>query len=165
MSFLVILLVATVGAAIVRPRAGTRAWARYAMGVAFVVAGASHLARPGPFEQHLPGWVPAATAIIVVTGLIEIVLGVAFVARTNSRELVGKAIAAYLVAVWPANIYVAVADVEVDGLPGGVQAWLRIPMQVVFIGWAWWSALPTATPAEPIEPAGVVAADRIPAER
>lgn len=164
MSFLIILLVAAVVATIVRPRAGKRTWARYAMGAAFVVAGASHLARPGPFEQHLPGWVPAATLIIIATGIIEIALGAAFVTRTSSRELIGKTIAAYLVAVWPANIYVAVADVEVDGLPGGVQAWLRIPLQLVFIAWAWWSALPTATGAEPVE-AVRPAASRIPVER
>ena len=57
--------------------------------------------------------------------------------------------AAYLVAVFPANIYVAVADVDVTGQPGGFQAWLRLPLQVLFIAWALASTTPTPTPARP----------------
>ena len=51
--------------------------------------------------------------------------------------------AAYLIAVFPANIYVAVADVDVTGQPGGLQAWLRLPLQVLFIAWALVSTTPT----------------------
>jgi uncharacterized membrane protein len=47
--------------------------------------------------------------------------------------------AAYLLAVWPANIYVAVAGVDVEGQPGGAYAWIRIPFQVLFIAWVLWS--------------------------
>lgn len=142
MTFLVVLVVTTFVAAAVRPRAGSRVWARLGMGAALVIAGASHLARPSPFEQHLPAWLPGATAIVAVTGLLEIAFGLAFVTWPDRRRAVGALIAGYLVAVWPANIYVAIADVDVDGVPGGVHAWLRIPMQLLFIGWAWWSAIP-----------------------
>jgi uncharacterized membrane protein len=49
------------------------------------------------------------------------------------------------VAVFPANVYVAVADVAVDGQPGGWYPWLRLPFQALFIGWVLWS---TAAPRE-----------------
>ena len=51
----------------------------------------------------------------------------------------GLALAAYFVAVFPANVYVAVADVAVDGQPGGWYPWLRLPFQVLFVAWALWS--------------------------
>jgi uncharacterized membrane protein len=49
------------------------------------------------------------------------------------------ALAAYLVAVFPSNVYVAIAAVEVDGQPGGWYPWFRLPLQVLFVAWALWS--------------------------
>ena len=63
----------------------------------------------------------------------------ALVSRRLPRETVGRLTAAYLVAVFPANVYVAVADVDVEGQPGGVFQWIRLPLQAVFIAWALWS--------------------------
>jgi uncharacterized membrane protein len=111
-----------------------------------VVAGVAHLVNPTPFEQHLPEWVPGAGLLVVVTGLIEIVLGVGLALARNRRRLVGVATAAYLASVFPANVYVAVAGVEVDGQAGGVYPWLRLPFQALFITWGLWS---TARPSPP----------------
>jgi uncharacterized membrane protein len=41
--------------------------------------------------------------------------------------------------VFPSNIYVALAGIDVDGQPGGAYPWLRLPLQLLFIGWAFWS--------------------------
>jgi uncharacterized membrane protein len=116
-----------------------------------VVAGVTHLGRPTPFEQHLPDWVPAAAALVAVTGVIEIALGIALVAIRTRRPVVGLVTAAYLAAVFPANVYVAVAGVDVDGQPGGIYPWVRLPLQALFIAWALWS---TRTASGP-EAAGV----------
>ena len=139
MIFLAVLAGATLVSAVVMRRAGPRAWARAGLGAALVVAGFAHLAAPTPFEQHLPSWVPAAPALVVLTGLVEIVVGIALVGARRHAPLVGLITAAYLVAVWPANIYVAVARVDVDGQPGGPYPWVRIPLQVLFVYLAWWS--------------------------
>jgi uncharacterized membrane protein len=149
MSFLVILLLCTASAAAVRPRAGPHGWARAGLGAAFVIAGAAHLVRPLPFEQHVPDWVPAAAALVAVTGVVEIGLGAALVAWPARRRVIGLVTAGYLVAVLPANVYVAVAGVEVDGQPGGVFAWVRLPLQGVFIAWAWWSTRTTTGARSP----------------
>lgn len=141
MLFLLILVLATLAsAALVRIRSGAVRWrdaARYGLGIAFVVAGASHFADPTPFEQHLPDWMPAVPAIVMVSGIAEVVLGLALVAARRSAPVVGTATAVFLVAVFPANVYVAVADVDVDGLPGGIYPWLRLPLQALFVAWAW----------------------------
>jgi len=152
MTFLLILVLATLAAAgHTRIRSGAIRWrlaAQRGLGIAFVAAGASHLVNTTPFEQHLPGWVPAATTIIVVSGITEIVLGLALIVARNSAHVVGVAAAVFLVSVFPANVYVAVADVDVDGLPGGLYAWLRLPLQAVFVMWAWTSTRRTRDPAE-----------------
>jgi uncharacterized membrane protein len=147
MSFLFVLVLATLAAAALsRISSGAVRWrlaARYGLGIAFVVAGVSHLVNAAPFEQHLPDWVPAASTIIVVSGIVEIVLGLALVAAGRSAPVVGLATMVFLIGVFPANVYVAVAGVDVDGLPGGLYPWLRLPLQAVFVGWAWASTRPT----------------------
>lgn len=108
----------------------------------FLVAGVAHFVTPGPFLQHVPPWVPGAEAVVYVSGVIELVLGGALFA--TRRRLVGKAAAGFLVAVFPGNIYVAVAGVEVDGLPGGAWPWLRLLLQPLLIAAALWSTDPPA---------------------
>ena len=104
MTFLLILVLATLAAA-GHARIQSRAvrWrhaAQYGLGIAFVVAGVSHLVNTTPFEQHLPEWVPAATAIVVVSGIAEIVLGFALIAARRYAPVVGIAAAVFLVSVF-----------------------------------------------------------------
>jgi uncharacterized membrane protein len=157
MTFLLILVLATLAVAgHARIRFGAVRWRRaahYGLGIAFVAAGVSHLVNTTPFKQHLPEWVPAATSIVVVSGIAEIVLGFALVAARRSAPVVGIAAAVFLVSVFPANVYVAVAGVDVDGLPRGLYPWLRLPLQAVFVVWALASTRPIRDRAE-MEPDG-----------
>ncbi len=142
MIFLLALLGATLVAAVLPVRFGprsTRRAARLGMAAAMVFAGASHWTMPTPFIQHLPSWVPAAETLILVTGGIEIALGAALLMPQPWRRIAGLALAAYLVAVFPSNVYVAIAAVEVDWQPGGWYPWLRLPLQALFVAWALWS--------------------------
>jgi uncharacterized membrane protein len=142
MIFLLVLTLATAAVATVLALArkfSARLAARGGMALAVAFAGISHLLLPTPFVQHLPTWVPMREELILVTGLLEIALGVALLLRQPQRRWAGLALAGYLLAVFPSNIYVAVADVDVDGQPGGAYPWLRLPLQVLFIAWALWS--------------------------
>src|SRR5215207_10355445 len=114
-----------------------------------IVAGITHFATVDPFVQHLPDWVPAREVLVYLTGAVEIALGVALMRSARHRATVGRWVAAYLIAVFPANIYVAVADVDVTAQPGGLHAWIRLPLQVLFIAWALVSTRPS--PARPQE--------------
>jgi uncharacterized membrane protein len=144
MQFLAILTLSTALAWLFgRHKGGWRDHARRGLALAMVFAGFSHFARSEPFVQHLPDWVPAPEALIYITGAIEIALGIALLVTRTHRVVVGQLMAAYLVAVLPANIYVAVADVDVDGQPGGVHAWIRLPLQGLFIAWALVSTAPS----------------------
>ena len=148
-----------------RRTGGWRDHARRGLAGAMVVAGITHFAKVEPFVQHLPDWVPAREAVVYITGAIEIALGVALMRSVTHRATVGRLVAAYLIAVFPANVYVAVADVEVTGQSGGAQAWIRLPLQVLFVTWALVSTRPSPAPHQrPIattgEPAHTVALER-----
>jgi uncharacterized membrane protein len=139
MLFAVVLVASTLVAAAVVRQASWRTHARRGLAAAMVVAGLAHIVGPDPFVQHLPSWVPGRLALVYVTGVLEIALGAALVGSWVRREVAGRALAVYLLAVWPANIYVAIAGVDVDGQPGGPYPWVRLPFQVLFVAWALWS--------------------------
>jgi len=142
MMVLVLLVGTYVLARLVPSRAGRRPppdAARVAMAAAMCVAGGSHLRNPRPFVQHLPPSVPGRRRIILGTGLLEILLGAGLTAPTRWRREIALALAAYLVAVFPANVYVAVAGVRIEGLPGASHPWLRLPLQAVYVAWAFWA--------------------------
>lgn len=129
-----------------------RAAARLGMSLAMVLAGLSHLVMPTPFVQHMPEWVPVREMLVAVTGVLEAGLGAALLLRSRARALAGLALGGYFVAVFPANLYVAVAGVEVDGQPGGWYPWFRLPFQALFIVWALWSTREASLSADDLPP-------------
>jgi uncharacterized membrane protein len=141
MLFLAVLAVATLLAAVIPGRSGRRALhdaARLGMAVAMAFAGVSHWLTPTPFIQHVPPFIPAAEAVVLVSGVVEVVLGAALLTPPPWPRRAGLALAAYLVAVFPGNLYVALAGIDVQGQPDGWYPWLRLPLQAVFIAWALW---------------------------
>lgn len=108
------------------------------LALALGAIGVAHFLSPRPFVDHLPPETPARLGIVHATGAIEIVLAVLLlVARRDARALVGRVTAAYLVAVFPGNLYVAAAAIPV--YPEPWQAWARLPLQPLFIAIALWS--------------------------
>ena len=155
MLFMAVLVAATLAARALDRRGGWRSAARWGMAVAMIVAGVSHLLMPEPFLQHLPPWVPLRTMLVAGSGVAEIALGGWLVYPASQRVLAGRVLAAYLLAVWPANVYVAAAGIDVTGQPGGAYPWIRVPLQVLFIAWALWCtrvARPAPTRTAPAEP-------------
>jgi uncharacterized membrane protein len=149
--FLSVLLVLFAGAWLTsRHRRSTQDLWRFALAGAMAVAGVLHFVQPTPFLQHLPPWVPEPELLVAASGVVEIGLGLGLLARPPHRRTAGLLLAVFLVAVFPANIYVAVAGVEVDGQPGGVYPWLRLLVQPVLVWLAAWSTRDrtlVATPA------------------
>jgi uncharacterized membrane protein len=142
MIFMAVLAVATLLAAAIPTRSGRRPFrdaARLGMAAAMAFAGVSHWLMPTPFIQHVPPFIPAAEAVVLLSGVVEVALGAALLLPSPWRRGAGLALAAYLVAVFPANLYVAIAGIDVQGQPDGWYSWLRLPLQAVFIAWALWS--------------------------
>jgi uncharacterized membrane protein len=148
MQFLLVLVVATALAWAFPANVGGRSLKeamRRAMGVAFVFAGASHLLMPESFSVYFPPATPFVDGVVIVSGVVEILAGLALLGSWRRRQL-GIAVAVYLVLVFPANLYVAVSGAE-SALPGLIDApwypWVRLPFQALFIWWALYSTSPS----------------------
>jgi len=111
----------------------------YLMAAFYIFGGYNHLANPEFYLAIMPPNLPEPELLNVVSGLAEILLGV-FLLDPRTRALAAWGTIALLVAVFPANVYAATANVGADG-PGtgaGIANWIRLPFQIVFIAWAWW---------------------------
>ena len=117
----------------------------WVMAAAYVLAGINHLMNPGFYVAIMPPDLPSPEWLNVISGLAEIVLGV-YVLEPRVRALAAWGIIALLVAVFPANLYVALENVGPGG-PGtgpGAIGYVRLPFQALFIVWAWWYTRPDA---------------------
>jgi uncharacterized membrane protein len=116
---------------------------RYVMGLVYVVAGVLHFLRPKPFEYIVPPQLPAKRALVYLTGVMEAAFGIG-VLFERTRRVSAWGLVGTLLAVFPANVYMASDSYELPGVPerfeGAVDAALyaRLPLQAVLVAWAWW---------------------------
>ncbi len=121
-----------------RSRAHLRAALRAVLGVAMVLVGVLHFTSPDPFVKMMPAALPAPLALVYVSGAAEIAGGVGlFVPRL--RRAASWGLIALYIAVFPANVNMAVNHLQLGDLQLSTFAlWARLPLQLVFIAWAWW---------------------------
>ena len=117
----------------------------WVMALAYILAGFNHLLNPEFYLRIMPPGLPSPEWLNLFSGLAEIVLGV-FVLEPRIRVLAAWGIIALLIAVFPANVYLALHDVGAEGPGSGLGAanWIRLPFQGLFIVWAWWYTRPDA---------------------
>jgi uncharacterized membrane protein len=114
----------------------------YVMGAFYLVAGVSHFLVPGFYRQIVPPMFPAPALLVVVSGVAEIALG-CLVMVPATRRPAAWGVIALLIAVYPANIYMAATNLQlVDppawmGQPSLAGLWMRLPVQFVLGWWAW----------------------------
>lgn len=115
------------------------------MGGLYVFGGVLHLVRPDYYRPMMPPYLPAHGFLIWLSGVGELVLGL-LVIDPVVRAYAAWGLIALLIAVFPANIHIALHNVPVFGASEGAGAfnWVRLPFQAVFIAWAWWYTLPEA---------------------
>lgn len=115
--------------------------ARWALATLMVLAGVAHFVALDSFLLLVPSWVPWPTAIVWITGVMEIALGVALVLAPEggARRKVGCLLAVFLLAVFVGNISQAVSGVDAFGLDTDAERWGRLVFQPLLIAWALWS--------------------------
>lgn len=115
------------------------------MAVLYAFAGFNHLMNPGFYVAIIPPDLPSPEWLNVLSGLAEIVLAV-YLLEPRTRVLAAWGIIALLIAIFPANLHVAIHNIGVPGgQPGtgiGALNWVRIPFQALFVLWAWWYTRP-----------------------
>ena len=111
----------------------------YAMGAFYVFAGVNHFRVPDFYVAIMPPYLPWHLELVYLSGIAEIVCGVGLLIP-RTRVLAAWATIALLLAVYPANIHVALHNVPMAGRSEGlgIWNWVRLPFQFVLIAWAWW---------------------------
>ncbi len=105
------------------------------MGALYILAGLNHFRKPKMYERIIPPAFPAPKALNLISGAAEVVLG-ALIMVPQCSETAAWGIIVLLIAVFPANIYMAVNKKAGFGLPLWVL-YLRLPLQLLLIYWAW----------------------------
>lgn len=110
---------------------------RGVLAVCMLVAGTLHFAASEPFIRIVPDFLPAPAALVYISGVIEILLGIGLLIPAT-RRLSAWGLVALFVAVYPANLNMAFNHIHIDGVPDGwwFQA-IRLPFQFVLIAWAY----------------------------
>lgn len=115
---------------------------------AFVGAGTMHFARPDFFESIVPDWFPDARLANQLSGAAEIALGLGLLVPAT-RRFSALGLVGLVAVVFPANVDMAINDVEVKPGEGGrlqrsvgtaqgsarIVNWVRLPLQAP-MAWA-----------------------------
>ncbi len=112
-------------------------YACWGLGGAFVFFFIGHLVQTEGMVEMLPPWVPYRLTLVYLTGMLELIVAIAlFIPRWQTHA--AAAAAAILVVFFPANIYSALNHVGLGGHQWGpVYLWIRTPLQLILIGWAY----------------------------
>jgi len=114
---------------------------RLLLGLMLFTSGVSHLTYfRQPFRAQVPPWVPLNPDLVVLlSGCVEIMLGLSLVALYRRKAYVGIIAALFFVAVFPGNIaqyteHRAAFELETD-----TARLVRLFFQPVLVAWALWS--------------------------
>jgi uncharacterized membrane protein len=104
----------------------------------FAVAGLMHFLRPAPYLKIMPPWIPWHAAMVAISGAAEMAGGIGL-AIPKLRRAAAWGLVALLVAVFPANIYMATDHVSPGATPIPVAfLWVRLLFQPLMIWWVLW---------------------------
>ncbi len=109
----------------------------YLAALLFLAAGLLHLVRPGPFMAIVPPYVPHHRTVVLISGLAEI-FGAFGLLVPFARKPAAWGLVLLLVAVFPANIHMALHHIQVTARPlPNYALWGRLFLQPLMIWWVW----------------------------
>jgi uncharacterized membrane protein len=111
------------------------------LGLMLILTGVSHLTTSRQeFRAQVPNLLKDyADFIVVASGIVEIVLGVALVGLWKYRVQVGWIVAAFFIVIFPGNISQYVNGVDAFGLDSDTSRFVRLFFQPLLVVWALWS--------------------------
>lgn len=118
------------------PANGWKTVGRYLLSAGVMYAGVAHFRNPEPFVRIVPDYLPAPRALVAWSGFFEILGGVGLLIPRVRRPAAWGLVALF-VAVFPANVNMAVKNIPFNGAHHPLLLWLRLPLQAALIAWAW----------------------------
>jgi uncharacterized membrane protein len=108
----------------------------------YIVAGTLHFIKPDAYLKIMPPYIPWHVALVRVSGACEILGGLGLLVPQTRRAAVWGLVA-LLIAVFPANIYMATNPIEAGAASiAPALRWGRLPLQALLIWWLLWCARP-----------------------
>lgn len=101
----------------------------------FIYAGVSHFTKKHFFMKTMPPYIPNHEEMVIISGIAEIILGIGLL-FSKTQALAAWGIILLLITVFPANIYMATSG-KFKKIPQWLL-WLRLPLQLVLIAWAYY---------------------------
>lgn len=111
------------------------------LAIFFVAAGISHFALSGVYVRIVPPWLPMHVLLVQISGICEILGGIGLLFR-KTRRFSGIGLIALLVAVFPANVQMALHPELYANIASAQVLWVRLPLQFVLIALVWWISAP-----------------------
>lgn len=114
---------------------------RITLGLFLIFAGLSHLTwARAEFQAQVPNWVPLNIDLVVIlSGIVEILLGSSLVFLKRYRREVGIITAIFFVAIFPGNVHQYMNGIDAFTLDSDRARLIRLFFQPVLIFWALWS--------------------------
>jgi uncharacterized membrane protein len=113
---------------------------KYLLCVFFVVAGLNHFINPAFYLKIMPPFLPSHLLLVYLSGFFEMALG-GMILISAWTHIAAWGLIVLLIAIFPANIHMAI-NPQLYPEINPVVLWLRLPLQAVFIAWAYWFAQP-----------------------
>lgn len=111
------------------------------LGIALAYAGIGHLTFSRiAFQAQVPPWIPLDPDLVVIlSGLVEIALGLALIFLKKWERQVGIIVSLFFLAVFPGNISQYLTQTDAFGLNSDSTRAIRLIFQPVLVLWALWS--------------------------
>ncbi len=113
--------------------------ARIGTGLTFILAGVSHFLIPDTFMKLMPPLIPFPLMMVYISGVFEILGGIGLIV-TKTKRAASYGLILLLLAVYPANIYTALENIQLGGfMSNSLYQWFRVALQIPLIVWVWWT--------------------------
>ena len=110
-------------------------WHQYLIGIFFILAGMNHIRKPKLYERIIPPYFPAHGSVVLLSGIVEMVLGF-MIMNKNSQMEAAWGIIILLVLFIPVHIFMLQNENASMKLPKWVLI-LRLPLQFALLFWAY----------------------------
>jgi uncharacterized membrane protein len=97
--------------------------------------GLNHFINPEFYEAILPDFISADREVVYVSGVAEMVAAL-MTLYPRTRKPGGYFLIATLIAIFPANVHMAIHPERFPKLPEA-GLWARLPLQALFVYWAY----------------------------
>ncbi|MGH1372092.1 MAG: DoxX family protein [Cellvibrionaceae bacterium] len=116
-------------------------YANWGLAGAFAFFAIGHFVQTSGMVEMLPAWVPYRYPLVYVTGVLELLVAIALLS-SRWQATAAKTAITMLIVFFPANLYAAFNAIGLGGHQWGPSyLWIRTPLQIILIGWAYFLCL------------------------